>query len=81
MGGTEVIPDRTPTFDFEPFRREADDSIDLIAAWASLRWPKHGGDGQARGAQFLVAIDSLQPLRSRQAAATAIAMAQALESL
>ena len=68
------------TFDFEPFRREADGSIDLIAAWASLRWPKHV-NSQARGAQFLAAIDGLQPLRSRQAAATAIAMAQALESL
>ena len=62
-------------FNFDNFRVEPGGFIDLIAAFAVIH-PEPGRPDLA--IQFLNRVQELQPIRSRQAAATAIAFAQML---
>ena len=61
-------------FDFDRFRNEAG-QIDLIAAFTVIHPVPGRVDLPIR---FLNRVQELQPIRSRQAAATAIAFAQML---
>ena len=68
-------------FNFDPFHREIDgmpDAIDLMAVWESLP-PMTVHSNTILPRRFLLELQELHPIRSRQAAAQAIATARVLE--
>jgi len=63
-------------FDWESVRRN-DGTVDLVMAWNKIfgRNPFHYQDEDEGTIQYLLAVEAIRPINSRQAAAIAIATA------